>query len=227
MSGNIFMHVSSGGRRRTRNRRGSLYIAVLLTTLLVSAMGLAAISSASLRMSSATDSNGWAEAQLLAQSAVEDAARQIQADPSWRTRFDQGVEYPIPARALGGGSYTWKLLDEDGALADDDSDSVRIVGIGKVGQTTAAESVRLLPTGQPLTSLETALHCQGGKFDESVHHQSVPEQQWQCGGHGVPGLDRGERGSNGHGYGNHQREQNSGSFRPENARKQRVGLLPR
>ena len=155
------MQLSQRRRSRAPLRRGYIYVAVLLTTLLVSTLGLVAISAASLRLRSATDANDWAAAQILALSALDDAVLRIQKDPAWRTSFLPGVEYPNPARSLGSGSYTWKLLDDDNNLADDDSDSVRVVGIGRVGQATAAESVRLLPTGQPLTCLQSALHCQG------------------------------------------------------------------
>ncbi len=142
-------------------RQGYLYVAVLFTALVVSTMGLVALSAASLRMRSAIDARDWSDAQVLAQSAVEDAIHSIEAEDSWRSVYAHDVEYPTPARSLDNGTFTWKLVDEDGDLADDDSDSVRVVGIGRVGRVAVAESVRLLPTGQPLSSLGSALHCHG------------------------------------------------------------------
>lgn len=91
----------------------------------------------------------------MAQSAVEDALLQLAANNNWRTSQSNGVE--VTSVTLGSGSYTWKLVDEDGNLNDDLSDSVRIVGIGRAGEAVVAESVRLLPAGDPLSSLETAL----------------------------------------------------------------------
>lgn len=148
-------------RSRRRARGGYLYVSVLLTSLVVSTMGLVALSAAALRLRSATDANDWAEAQILAQSAIDDVALQFENDTNWRSKFELNVEYPAPASALGNGTFTWKLVDDDGDLDDDDSDSVRVIGIGRVGRATAAQSVRLLPSGQPLTCLESALHCQG------------------------------------------------------------------
>ena len=45
---------------------------------------------------------------------------------------------------MGSGTFTWKLVDDDGDLADDDSDPVTIYGIGRVGASTSVETV----TGQ-------------------------------------------------------------------------------
>ncbi len=136
-------------------RAGYLYVAVLMTSLVVSAMGLTALSIAALRLRSATAANDWNVAAAMAQSAVEDALLQLAANNNWRTSQSNGVE--VTSVTLGSGSYTWKLVDEDGNLNDDLSDSVRIVGIGRAGEAVVAESVRLLPAGDPLSSLETAL----------------------------------------------------------------------
>lgn len=144
-----------------RHRRGYLYVAVLMTAAAVSAMGLVALSTAALRLRTATAANDWAEAQVLAQSALEDAILQIDGDNSWRGRYLCAQEYPDSPIVLGRGTCVWKLIDDDGDLQDDDSDSVRVVGIGRVGEATVAESVRLLATGQPLSALESSLHCNG------------------------------------------------------------------
>lgn len=148
-------------RRSIRRRGGYLYVAVLMTAAAVSAMGLAALSTAAMRLRSATAANDWSEAQVLAQSASEDAIRQINDDNNWRDRYVNGQQYPATPVSLGRGTYHWKFVDDDGNLQDDDSDSVRVVGIGRVGDAVATESVRLLPAGQALSSLESTLHCAG------------------------------------------------------------------
>ncbi|WP_145288787.1 hypothetical protein [Pirellulimonas nuda] len=141
---------------RTR-RPGYLYVAVLMTSLLISAMGLTALSVAALRLRCSTASTDWTAAAALAQSAIEDAVLKVSLDNAWRTKNTHNV--PSTAVSLAAGAYSWKLLDDDGNLADDDRDSVRVVGIGRVGEAVVAESVRLIPTGNPLSCLETALHC--------------------------------------------------------------------
>jgi type II secretory pathway pseudopilin PulG len=147
--------------RMKRARRGYLYVAVLFTTLIVSTMGLVALSTAALRTRSTIDANDRLTAEALARSAIEDAILRVRGESNWRMVFANNVEYPPSGVALGGGSYTYKLLDEDGNLSDDDSDSVRIVGIGRSGRAVAAESVRLVATGAPLSCLQSSFHCQG------------------------------------------------------------------
>ncbi len=142
-------------------RNGYLYIAVLFTTLLVSTVGLVALTNASLRMKSTSDRRDFMVAQALAATAIEAGLFEVRSTDEWRDEFDHNTEYPSDGVAFGQGNFAWKLLDEDGDLSDDDSDSVRLVGIGRVGNVIAAESVRLLPSGAPLSCLESAFHCDG------------------------------------------------------------------
>ena len=62
---------------------------------------------------------------------------------------------------MGNGTIEWKLVDADGDLDDDDSDSVRLYGIGTIGQNVYTKSVLLEPAGTALTSLEVALQSGG------------------------------------------------------------------
>jgi hypothetical protein len=82
---------------------------------------------------------------------------------------------------LGQGTFTWQLVDEDGVLTDDDSDSVRVLGIGRVGRTTVAESVRMLASGQPLPCLGSSLQC-GGDIVVKSFVQFMTDQQISSGG---------------------------------------------
>ncbi len=144
---------------RHSKRAGYLYVAVLLTSLVVSAMGLVALSVASLRMRNTLDTNDYAAAQILAKSGIEQGIASVRSDNTWRTKFTNGLE--SPSTTLGQGAFTWKLVDGDSNLNDDDSDSVRVVGIGRVGRTTVAESVRMLANGLALPCLGSSLHCAG------------------------------------------------------------------
>jgi hypothetical protein len=146
---------------RREARSGFLYVAVLLTTTLVAIIGLAAASVAHLEMRIVSQSADLLEAQTLARSAVEEALLRIDRDPDWRTTYAHGVEAPQPGEAVGTGTIAFKLLDSDGNLADDESDSVEVIGIGRVGNIVAAESVRLYPTGRALTCLGASFCCDG------------------------------------------------------------------
>jgi hypothetical protein len=142
-------------------RRGYLYLAVMGTAVVVSTIGLTALSVSALKLKAATANQHWLEAELLAHSAVEDALQQIKTNLAWRTSFINNTVYPVIPRALGNGTYTFQLIDDDGSLSDDDADGVKILGIGRVGNATVAESIRLLPNGPPLSCLEASLHSQG------------------------------------------------------------------
>lgn len=140
-------------------RAGYLYVAVLFTSLIVSTMGLVALTTATLRSRMASDGNDRIVAELLASAAIEDAVQRLSNDDNWRSSFAANTE--SSAVTLGSGTYTWMLKDSDGNLTDDESDFVQIVGIGRAGRATVAESVKMYPTGSPLSSLEAAFHCQG------------------------------------------------------------------
>ncbi len=130
--------------RRDTPRSGTLYIAVMGTAIIVSVMAFSALALARLHLRDAQESNDWYEARLAALSGVENAVTRINADEDWRTNFQNNVEYPATPVSMGSGTFTWKLVDEDGDLADDESDPVTIYGIGRAGASTSVESV----TGQ-------------------------------------------------------------------------------
>lgn len=149
--------------RRTR-RRGSLYVAVLGVTTIVAMMALAAMHVVRLNLKAATSRNERYEAVVLASSAVENGLIVLENDANWRTSLQSGAEYPSTPVTFGGGTFTWKLVDADGNLADDLSDTVLLQGIGRVGGVTHVEQVRLQPIDAGLTCLEASLHCQGSVF---------------------------------------------------------------
>lgn len=154
-------------RRRCRStftahiRAGYLYVAVMITATLVGLVGLSAVSVARLNLRTTTRTSDSSSADFLAQSAVEHALAVMKNDPAWRTTYQNNVEYPGTPIAMNGGTVTWKLIDVDGSLLDDNSDTVRIYGIGRQGSATSVQSVQLYPTDTPLTCTEAAFHCAG------------------------------------------------------------------
>jgi len=148
-------------RHRHARRRGSLYIAVLGVTTIVGMMSLAAMHVVRLNLKASTGRNDRYEAAVLAMSAVENALVVLDNDLNWRTNLQSGLEYPATPVTTGNGSFTWKLVDEDGNLADDVSDSVLLQGLGRIGNVTHVEQVRLQPTDFGLTCLEASLHSHG------------------------------------------------------------------
>jgi hypothetical protein len=141
--------------RAPRCRRGSAYVLVLSTALLLTVIGLAALTAARLgvRMNAAADDG--VEAEILAESAVEYALHQVALDPNWRTTYKSGNETtPVP---LGRGTISFRLVDEtDGLLDNSGSDPVRIYGIGRAGIATRIYSVRACGQG-PVTCLNAVM----------------------------------------------------------------------
>lgn len=140
-------------------RAGYLYVAVMITATLVGLVGLSAVSVARLNLRTTTRTADSSSADFLAQSAVEHALAVLQNDPAWRTTYQNNTEYPGTAISMNGGTVTWKLIDPDGSLLDDDSDTVRIYGIGRQDSATSVQSVQLYPTETPLSCTQAAFHC--------------------------------------------------------------------
>ncbi|MDC0936240.1 hypothetical protein OAS39_08120 [Pirellulales bacterium] len=143
------------------SRRGSLYIPVLGVALIVSAMGMSAMVTARLNLRGINGRQDRREARILADSALELAAATVMQDGDWRTNFVNNVKYPATPLALGNGTITWKLVDQDGDLSDDVADPVRLTGVATVGQSIYTASVLLEPAGAPLRCLESSLHSNG------------------------------------------------------------------
>ena len=141
-------------------RRGSLYTGVLMVSLMVSLIGLASLQMAKITLRTATDMSSGPSSQILARSAIEYAVLQMRADSNWRTTYTNDTSYPTGGPiTLGNGSFTFRFVDADGNLADDDSDAVRVWGIATIGETTWAESVLVLPTGSGISSLQASLYA--------------------------------------------------------------------
>jgi len=131
--------------------------------MMVAVIGLSTAAICRIQLRERSSSNDWMEAGVLAFSAVEYAlvvvvTETVDGDPTWRTKYASGeMAHKL---TLGGGSLRCLFVDEDdGNLADDNSDPVRIYGIGQVGQAVRAYSLMLAPTGAGLTCLQVALHA--------------------------------------------------------------------
>ncbi len=143
-------------------RRGALYIAVLGASLIVAMLALGAMHTVRINLKRAQSRAGRSITALIAESAIEHALATIEADPNWRTNYLSGVSYPTTPIALNGGEFTWKLIDSDGNLADNLADSVTVQATAVTGDVEHALEVRLQPADEaPLSSLESAFHCNG------------------------------------------------------------------
>lgn len=141
-------------------RRASAYVLVLGVSMMVTVIGLSALMVARTNTRMVTQGNDWSQAWFLAMSATEHALTVLDIqEATWRSTYASGET--AQQHDFGGGSFRWVLVDEaDGDLGNDDTEPVRLYGIGEVGEARRVNSVLLQPRGgNPLTCLEVSLHA--------------------------------------------------------------------
>ncbi|MCB9850359.1 MAG: hypothetical protein H6817_06600 [Phycisphaerales bacterium] len=150
-------------------RRGAGYMLVLGAAMLLAVIGYASIIMARVNTRIVTGTNDWAEAGVLAISAVESGIEILDQNANWRSAYDSGVE--SASWKQGRGAASFMLVDEaDGKFDTEDSEKVRIYGIGRVGDAVRVRSVLLTPgTSTPLDCLEPAM-------------TTASDQSWSFGG---------------------------------------------
>ncbi len=127
-------------------RRASVYIALLGVSMVVTVIGLSALTAARIQRYAAEATNDIAEARFYAQSATDLALFRISGDPQWRYRYSNDVW--TTDQAIGRGTFSFKLVDElDGSLTNDPGQPVRLYAMGCVGDAVRIHSV-LLESGE-------------------------------------------------------------------------------
>ncbi len=134
-----------------------MVLAVVANVLVI---GLSATYLVRIRLRQVRSAGNVRQARLLAQSAVEQAVS-VMNDPiagsDWRNDFASGEETsPV---TLGEGQMSFKLVDDDGDLADDPTDPVWVYGIGRSADAVWVERARArINGGLPLECLRTVIH---------------------------------------------------------------------
>lgn len=139
---------------------------LLCMACILTVAGASTLMVARLNVKTVSTGNDMLEARLLAQSAVERGLAVMDANINWRTTYTHDVETtPI---ALGSGKISFKLVDQaDTDLANDPNDSVRVVGIARIGSVMQSYSV-LANRLVGLTSLQTTI-CAAGDITTNSH----------------------------------------------------------
>ncbi|GAB5405621.1 MAG: hypothetical protein Aurels2KO_38520 [Aureliella sp.] len=151
--------VRSSMRPSEAPRAGALYIAVLGASLIVAMLSLSVIHGVRINLRRATSKPARVKASMIADAAIEHALATINADSEWRTNYLAGISYPGAPGMLSGGSFTWKLIDSDGNLADNSADSVVVQATATLGNVRHVTEVTLQPTEVGITAMESAMHC--------------------------------------------------------------------
>jgi hypothetical protein len=142
--------------------RGSAYVFVLGISMIVTVLGMGALTLSRVSQRAVSDSNDWEAAGDLAFSATEHAVSSINAaaaasPTTWRNSYTS--RQTAFTQTMGRGTFSWALKDEaDGNLSEDYLRPFRIYGIGVVGSVTRIYSVQVIPGGSPLDVLRTTLH---------------------------------------------------------------------
>ena len=139
-----------------KQRPGSVYIAVLMASLLVASLAMAALSSSHYHAKQMNGSSDFRLAQLSADAALDWSIAQIGSDPNWRTNHVHNVD--VTSRSLNGASICYRLLDEDGDLADDPLDTCEMIVTATTPEGSAFSwRATLEPTGPALNCLAYAI----------------------------------------------------------------------
>jgi hypothetical protein len=144
-------------RRDNRARRGSIYLHVLASSLLVAILGLGSLAAVRVQMRSARLSRDCAQARACAASAVEVGLVLIKQNTTWRSTWPNGVW--LQDKSLGGGLFTLQGVDPgDSVLSDSTYEPVVLTGTGTKGAARHKTQVTLVPVIKPLALLNTCLH---------------------------------------------------------------------
>lgn len=126
---------------RTYRRRGSAYIFILGTMMLISVIGLSSLMNARIQHRSAQGGDHSIAARVYAQSALELGFAEIRQDPDWRTNLNSGAW--ITDQPIGGGTLSLDVSILNDADGNPDNDPVLLVGTGVHGQATHKIEVTL------------------------------------------------------------------------------------
>ncbi len=156
MSGNVEHRKA----RRATSRRGSTYVTVMITAMIVTVIGLGSLFVVRAHSRTLELQADAAEARQYAHSAVEVGQWYMQSNSSWRTARPHGVW--TADVELGSGTYTLEVLDpEDSDLANWAGDAVVIKGTGRRGLARQMIQVTMDPAPEPLDLLRAAIHTAG------------------------------------------------------------------
>jgi hypothetical protein len=126
--------------------------------MLITIIGLAAVSAVRLQTRAAQRASDDVEARACAVSAVELGLLHVTQDPNWRTTWPNGAW--MSDKSLGDGTFTLEGVDpQDGDLTDSEYEPLVLTGTGMKGIARHKTQVMLVPVLEPLAVLNCGLHA--------------------------------------------------------------------
>ena len=115
-------------------RRGSIYVVVLGTSMLVTVIGVSALMATRIERTYVEGCNDLEAARLHAHSAIEMGYFWINNDPDWRTTRANGIW--LADQPIGTGTFTLAVIDpDDGDLKSEPNNRIVLTGTGIEGDT--------------------------------------------------------------------------------------------
>lgn len=127
------------------NRTAAVYIAVLMSSLIVASIAMGAVTAAHYYARDLNYEGDHRLSQLAAVAALEWAVSDLNATTNWRTAHTNNRDTAV--QQLGNARFRYRLIDVDGDLADDSWDACDIIATASVGKATCAWRARLQPAG--------------------------------------------------------------------------------
>ena len=121
----------TGQNRSDPHHRGSAYVLFLMTAMIVTLIGMSALTAVRVQRRSAQSAEGSILACQHAQSAIEMGFIMINQDPAWRTKLGSGAW--ITDETIGDGTMSLNATFQDQSDSDPDNDVVVLVGTGVEG----------------------------------------------------------------------------------------------
>lgn len=145
------MNTPNHKRCRRRRQRGSVYIMILITSMLAIGVGLSGWYGMRLKRRVRQMTDDITEARCYAISALDHGLFLIQQNPSsWRSLFAANGGWPIQDRTIGRGTHSLRALDRlDGDL-NNGPDPVELTATGTLGQATYKLGLQLDGNGSPV-----------------------------------------------------------------------------
>lgn len=146
-----------------RHHQGSVYLLVIATGIVLTAMGIAGLSLVRAQRAATERADGAQRARLAAQSALEMGVALISADPSGTSwRVTQPASPLFSSMVIGDATCSAKVFSSNGGnLADSDAGWIRIAASANVSGARQSVAAEFVPVAVPLPVLRNAIWSQG------------------------------------------------------------------
>ena len=144
----------------SNKRRGSMYVAVIGCSLVITVVGVSALLAARVERRAAEGTSDFSAARLYAQAAIEKGMYTILSSPMWRSSKVSGVW--DDNQTFADGNYSLSVIDPiDGDLSNFKSEPVLLTGTGVLRNATYILEATATGIPTPLAALKNCLHSGG------------------------------------------------------------------